>query len=59
MGSSRLISDFRGQNIMQNVLTKTEVIGPKPDPLQTFIKVVKLGELVISSLKVISLYIGE
>lgn len=44
---------------MQNVLTKTEVIGPKPDPLQTFIKVVKSGELVISSLKVISLYIGE
>lgn len=44
---------------MQNVLTKTEVIGPKQDPLQTFIKVVKLGELVISSLKVISVYIGE
>lgn len=57
MGSGRLIPDFTGQNIMHNVLTKTEVIGLKSDPLQAFIKDIKLGELLISSLKAISLYI--
>lgn len=59
MGSGRLISDFTGQNIMHNVLTETEVIGPKSDPLQAFIKHIKLGKLLISALKSISLYICE
>lgn len=58
-GSSRLISDFTGQNITDNVLTKREVIGPKSDPLQAFIEDIKLGELLISSLKAISLHIYE
>lgn len=58
-GSSRLISDFTGQNITHNVLTKREVIGPKSDPLQAFIEDIKLGELLISSLKAISLHIYE
>lgn len=39
---------------MRSVLTKTEVIGPKSDPLHALIKDVKLGELLISSLKAIS-----
>lgn len=58
-GSSRLISDFTGQNITHNVLTKREVIGPKSGPLETFIEDIKLGELLISSLKAISLHICE
>lgn len=44
---------------MHNVLTKTEIIGPKSDPLQAFIKDIKLGELLISSLKDIFLTIGD
>lgn len=39
---------------MHSVLTKTEVIGPKSDPLHALIKDIKLGEHLISSLKAIS-----
>lgn len=52
-------SDFIGQNIMHNVLTKTEIIGPKSDLLQAFIKDIKLGELLISSLKDTLLNVSE
>jgi len=59
MGRGRLISDITGQNIMHNVLTKMEVIGPTLHPLQACIKDIKLGELLIFSLKAVSLYISE
>lgn len=58
-GSRILISDFTGQNITHNVLTKRKVIGPKSDPLEAFIEDIKLGEPLISSLKTISLHIRE
>lgn len=44
---------------MPATLTKTEVIGTKSDPVQAFIKDIKLGKVLMSSLKAISLYICE
>lgn len=44
---------------MPDTLTKTEVIGTKSDPVQAFIKDIKLGKVLMSSLKAISLYICE